>query len=112
VKEIDDKIIKTGYYLVFGSRFGYHVIGHTKTVKYVPEMDLYKLEFYDEIINALDIDRRFKNCLLFNVMKYAQPSVRCDLQQDSQQPKQRIFIEYESTDGCCIPNDIIRTYMK
>lgn len=112
VKEINGEILKSGYYLVFGSRYGYQVIGHTKTITYVPEMEMYRLEFYDEIINAIDIDIRFKNCLLFNVLKYSHPTVRCDLQEGSPQPKQKIYIEYELTDGFKISNDIIRTYVK
>jgi hypothetical protein len=111
IKEINSDLLKRGYYLIFGSRFGYQVIGYTKTVTYVSEMDMYRLEFFDEVINAIDIDSKFQNCLLFNVMKYAEPAIRCDLLEGSH-PNQSLLIEYEPTEGCKMPSDTFRTYVK
>jgi hypothetical protein len=112
IKTVNEEILKNGYYLVFGSRFGYHVVGHASTVTHVPEMSMYRLNFYDKIINACDIDPKFNNCLLFNILKYVKPSIKCDLVAGSGQPTQEILIEYEPTDIYRMPNETIRTYVK
>ena len=114
IKHINETIIKKGYYLTFGAgKYGYCVIGHAKTVTYIPEIGMYRLEFFDEIVNAVDVDPKFTNCLLFDVLPYHKPSITTTLCSTTQNTcKQEIVIEYVPVEQFDMPHKEFHTYVK
>lgn len=112
LKTINANNLKVGYMITMGGgRFGYHPAGKTHSVSYDEKTEMFKLLFYKKCINAIsDIPKEFKNCLLFNTLKWIRPSVRCMVVDAVAQPDEEIVIEYYDASNWTPPNEKIYTY--
>lgn len=113
IKNINVENLQKGYYITLGGgQYYFNIVGHTHSVKYDSKTNMYKLRFYKKVINAIDdIPNEFKNCLLFNIMKWIEPSIICRPCEGVPQPKEEIIIEYYDAKDWIIPKDIFYTYV-